>query len=422
MLQQKLIDYIKQQLNAGYDIQTIKSHLLKYGYDITTINQHINYFLTTQKEVKHIIHLSKGTMLFFVGLFVFIVLISSLTYLYLKPIEPTKYLLDIKIDVLTTSVKPGEVLKFNIELSNLGIIKRYDVFLIHQVLDNTNRLITSKEETIAIETKTSSKSEIKIPTTAKIGSYSIKTIARYHGKIATATDIFNVIKETIEPSCFDGIQNSDEQGIDCGGSCKPCEEEKRCPKTCNDFNICTRDYCNKESNYICVNEPIKPCCGNNVCEPGEGPLICAQDCKEEITKTPEEEIFKGMSIFEKLDKIKEISKIDPELAGKYCSAIVQRLYKYDCYSNLAETTGLVSNCDLIEKQRTREECYSIVAIKVNDSSICEDIVTDSRKDNCYMNFVIEGDYSICHKIINDYLRQSCEALDIMSKINQSEFE
>ena len=32
-----------------------------------------------------------------------------------------------------------------------------------------------------------------------------------------------VKKETTDPTCTDGIQNGDETGVDCGGSCKPCD-------------------------------------------------------------------------------------------------------------------------------------------------------------------------------------------------------
>src|SRR3989338_6096818 len=336
MIRPRLVNYIKEQLNRGHDIVTIKNHLLKHGYDIATINENIAHIYSAQREVKHVVHLSKGTMLFIAGFIIFIVLTGFLTYFYLKPFKPAKQLLDLKIDILTHYIKPGEVLKFNIELSNLGIVKRYDVFLIHEVLDTTSKLITSKEETIAVETRTSSKSEIKIPINLKQGSYIIKTTARYNGKIATATDIFNVVKESIEPGCFDGIQNQNEISIDCGGICKPCEEEKKCPLTCNDNNICTRDYCNDKTNFLCVNEQIKSCCGNDLCELGESTLICNQDCKEQIKEKLAVDLFEGLSIFEKINKIKEIAKTNPEIAGEYCSEIEQEIYRNDCFSDLAE--------------------------------------------------------------------------------------
>lgn len=40
------------------------------------------------------------------------------------------------------------------------------------------------------------------------------------------------------------------------------------PRTCADGNACTSDVCD-ETNDVCVNDPITPCCGNGVTETGE---------------------------------------------------------------------------------------------------------------------------------------------------------
>jgi hypothetical protein len=45
-----------------------------------------------------------------------------------------------------------------------------------------------------------------------------------------------------------------------------------------------------------------------------------------------------------------------------------------------------------------------------DYQQCESMESDAKKDACYMNLVNAGDYSICDKISNQYLRQSCESL------------
>ena len=82
------------------------------------------------------------------------------------------------------------------------------------------------------------------------------------------------------------------------------------------------------------------------------------------------DLFEGLSIFEKINKIKEIAKTNPEIAGRYCSEINDDIYKNNCFSDLAEITGVLSNCDLINRQRAKEECYGKVAIKIKDSSVC----------------------------------------------------
>lgn len=55
----------------------------------------------------------------------------------------------------------------------------------------------------------------------------------------------------------------------------------RCPKTCDDGNGCTTDYCSKETGYLCQNVEKEGChCGNTVCEEEleENKCTCPRDC------------------------------------------------------------------------------------------------------------------------------------------------
>ncbi|CAM1374000.1 conserved exported hypothetical protein [Tenacibaculum litopenaei] len=69
-----------------------------------------------------------------------------------------------------------------------------------------------------------------VPTTATLGATRLRVSMKYNG-VPTACENFNygevedykiTITEAAAPSCNDGIQNGDETGIDCGGSCAPC--------------------------------------------------------------------------------------------------------------------------------------------------------------------------------------------------------
>ena len=42
-----------------------------------------------------------------------------------------------------------------------------------------------------------------------------------------------VIREAVVPTCNDGIQNGDETGVDCGGSCEPCNTDMYCDSNAN---------------------------------------------------------------------------------------------------------------------------------------------------------------------------------------------
>ena len=53
------------------------------------------------------------------------------------------------------------------------------------------------------------------------------------------------------------------------------------------------------------------------------------------------------------------------------------------------------------------------AMKIGSAAFvirCDLIVSESKRDNCYTTFALDGDYSVCEKITNKYLKQSCIAL------------
>jgi hypothetical protein len=55
--------------------------------------------------------------------------------------------------------------------------------------------------------------------------------------------------------------------------------EKTCPASCDDTIACTADSCSVQTNFECVHEIQKPCCGNGICEPNEDSSNeCLEDC------------------------------------------------------------------------------------------------------------------------------------------------
>jgi len=120
--------------------------------------------------------------------------------------------------------------------------------------------------------------------------------------------------------------------------------------------------------------------------------------------------FPGLSSSEIIERIKQISLTEPEKASKLCDNLEQQTFIDQCFSEIAETTRLAKFCKKITNERTKDNCYKKLAEIIENSLICDEISIDSRRDACYINFVNIGDYSVCDKITNDYLRKSCEAL------------
>ncbi|MBS3104875.1 hypothetical protein J4234_01315 [Candidatus Woesearchaeota archaeon] len=399
MPKKRLVNYIKSLMQKGYDVSNIRNVLLKYGYTDKEINDAVSS--SFKPIIRHEIHLSHTTAL--VIIFVFASLIGIASFFYYNPSKVPTELLDLNLEPVATTVEPGESIVFLKELSNLGSAERYDVVIKQEIIEPvTNKVITQKIETRAIETFGSTQTKILVPDDTKAGDYILRAIVEYDNKKAVATLPVKIVAEKKE-TCFDSIKNQNEDGIDCGGICRPCGPQAI---GCNDNNPCTDDVL---ENNECANKPIVPCCGNNICEENE---VCAADCKKA-------EEYSQLISTETLEKIKELAKTNPNKALQQCNALEVPDLKDTCIGNIGEAQRNKNYCSQISNPRIKDLCYSNIAKSINDNSLCEAISIESRKDSCYMTFVLDNkDYSVCGKITNKHLRQSCESLKQLNELNQ----
>lgn len=401
MPKKSLVDYVRSLLQKGYGASAIRNILLKYNYTNEEISDAINS--AYKPTIRHEIHLSHATI--FVILFIFISMLGISLFFYFIGLEAKTQLLDLNLEPITTTVEPGKSIAFLKELSNLGSSKRYDVVIKQEIIDpKTNRVVAQKIETRAIETFGSTQTKILVPENTKAGDYMLRATIEYDGKKAVATlpiKIAAPAKTEKTETCFDGIKNQNEESIDCGGICMPCEKQAL---ECNDGNACTKDVI---EDGACVNKPITPCCGNNICEEQE---VCASDCK----KTEDTSLTSTGS----LEEIKELAKSSPSKALQQCGQIEIPDLKGTCIYNIGVVQRNKNYCMQISNSRIRDLCYSDIAKSINDNSLCGSISTDGRKDSCYMAFVLDNkDYSVCGRITNRQLSQSCESLRQLNEMN-----
>ena len=397
MVKKSVINYVRGLIQKGYDVSTIKSNMLKYGYTSNEIDEAIRYVYNP--TVRHEIHLSKATI--FVVIFVVISLLGAAGfYFFSQPKAPSK-LLDVNLEPVSTSVQAGNEIVFLKEISNLGSSQRYDVELRQELLEpKSGKVVTQKAETRAVETTGSSQTQLLVPKDTKPGDYILRVIAEYDGKRAVATLPVKIIASSQQgqkETCFDGIKNQNEQGIDCGGTCSQCAQQQ--PKGCDDNDFCTTD---SMENGKCVNKAIVPCCGNFICEEQE---ICKMDC-EQIDQN-----FELIST-ETLNEIKETAKTNPSVALQQCSKMQVPDLKDTCISNIAEIQKNTNYCNQIKSQRIKDLCFSNIAEQTKNNALCSEIKTDTRRDSCYAFFFVPAnmDFTVCSKLINEQVRQSCEQL------------
>ena len=108
-------------------------------------------------------------------------------------------LLDVKVDTVTKDVPPGEKLKYQVTLYNLGLTKRVDVFLNYTVRPaEGSNIVMASQETMALETSLSFIREMTVPNDTQPGLYTIEAFAWYENKTASSVASFNVCQPDLD--------------------------------------------------------------------------------------------------------------------------------------------------------------------------------------------------------------------------------
>lgn len=363
----KLANYVQQQLKAGYDINAIRNFLIRNGYDKRDIDAAVDYIYKKPEEKNYNMLAIAGVLL--------IIIISVSVFFFFKATKqeaPTQ-LLDIETTTIAAEVIAGNALSFNVQLTNMGSAKRYDVQAVHELVDSIGNTIATKQETIALETRVSKSSQILVPSDAVPGTYTLKTTANYNGQKANSVFTIKIKEKTVIPE-------TPATPVTPETPATPEVPEKQCPDSCDDFDKCTTDSCGAGTSFECVHMPITPCCGNNVCEPGEGNDNCPADCREEgpVTFLPGQE----NTVAYVVNKAKEIAASSAPDAANYCSEQEQQNFKDNCYKAVAEAAKDSSYCTIISSDGTRDSCYTTAALNWKDFTVCEKMTDKYLKIAC----------------------------------------
>ena len=114
-------------------------------------------------------------------------------------VESEGALLDVRAEIEEsyTKVLPREHILAQIRLFNLGGEGRKDVDIEYLIRDYQGNEIVRETESLAIETQLTFLKEIDIPSSAKTGSYVLYVKATYEGKIASASDNFEIVSSKV---------------------------------------------------------------------------------------------------------------------------------------------------------------------------------------------------------------------------------
>lgn len=367
----ELLKYVENQLRSGYTQTQIRQALINRGYDPNIVQGAIDSVSmrslnsdSVQMNSSYISKsLSKQIIFVALGLSAIILLVFLSIFFFKK---------EALLDVMTSPEKqiyhPGDFVSFNIQIFNMGAKDKFDVTLNYRVLDKNDNLITGTEETIAISTSASHRKEVRLPNSMKSGDYILKVFANYEGKIATSAFTFKIepkqiniqpIAKTINSSLIETQGNSQNNQKPNNQLIASCED-----------GIRNQD----ESGIDCGG-----ICGGYWYE-----FTCNQE-PQKITTTP---VIKSVGAI--ILEARNLAKTNAYEAMQIC---------YDFSSEIS-----------------KDACIKSVAQSSMQSIHCEQVINDNERDLCYYPFFMNGDYTVCEKLVTKESLETCAQLKKITEI------
>ncbi|RMD57944.1 hypothetical protein D6825_02465 [Candidatus Woesearchaeota archaeon] len=350
---QELVEYAKKLLQQGYSKATIRQTLQRAGYPPQIIEQALRE-ASAQK-----ISPTKLLIIAFGAIATLSILTIAAIILFKGPQEPLQY----SISIFNTKPAPGDELIITSKITNPS--EKREKGTIDYSIKGPEGTIAQRTFDFEVEDTLTVPHKIKIPENTIEGQYTLKAQMSYDTKTTTRTAIFEITKpESIESKPIETIEEKEE---------KEERAEKlllECPQKCDDFNFCTKDYCDRG---VCKYEEITPCCGNKKCESGESEQTCALDCAEK-PPTPDEVSIKAA----------ELAKTDITSAITLCEGLAQKTYIDTCLLDVSESAQTKEPCNRVKSPDMRDACYIAFAYKpTNDFTVCDSISNPSTKNACF---------------------------------------
>lgn len=165
MVNQKLLNYVKEQLKKGQTAAAVRSALLRYGYSPGDVDEAIRAA-------------QRGPLLFAgaIAVAVTIVVVVGLFFIFKGGDKPGSLGLEVDVQAQVNEVKAGGLLGFTLSVvssGNGGEEKVGEGKVRYSVLDAEGKDIVSKEEAISIDKGATLRDSIALPHSMNFGSYSL---------------------------------------------------------------------------------------------------------------------------------------------------------------------------------------------------------------------------------------------------------
>ncbi len=350
---QQLADYMKQQVSRGYDMNVVSNFLISRGYPYYEVNSAINLIKSPKQEVK-VEH-----KLAVIALITIIMVSVGLGIFFLANMGnsslPSK-LLDVSTNKLSTLVKAGSDLNFQVNVVNLGKVQRYDVVLSYEVIDKSSgRIVSHQSETVAISTSTQRVVSVPIPQNTKPGKYLLKATASYEEFNATSGFLFEVVGAEEAAALEKKVE-----------SLLPKEVE-------------TNASSNASFNGTKVLSNVSSLIPSVVPERPES--VPAQ---ETIVPKTDKDIFLAKSKADAIEYVKAVSVRDPNKAVSLCRLFAYESQQTECLTALARYKKDPAYCLNANETLSKDSCLIQIIMETKKTDSCSLITDPNIKFSCDM--------------------------------------
>lgn len=345
MTSKQLLEYVKRARAQGATDAQIRNALLAAGHSPEDVANAL--------KPKRVVRTKTLAIMLAVLALLALVVFASIKFLA-KPKS-----IELLLSVQQQTAVPGENVIATVTLSSeqaKRVPVRVSFELVHE---ETGRTVSTRLARQDVGRSAVISESLSLPKNTPPGNYAVKVRAKYDGREVSSAQSLSVITEREER---EEVLPEEKEFL------APTFAE--CPPTCDDFNPCTRDYCEQG---VCKHDLLKNCCGNNACEPGETARTCPEDCEKR-----EAELGATM------ERAKRVVMTNPEQAALLCDGIGNRKNADKCFVEIAKTS--------------------------KNSALCNPVSDDGVRDSCYLDFAFEmNDFSVCPRIKNRYFLTSCLA-------------
>lgn len=335
--QKMLVAYIKQYLQQGYAPQQIQTTLLQRGYAPFTIQQAMQSALKKPFSIPFPRISKKMLLILFLSLLILLT-ITAIVWLYFNIELKEEPQIDFAISIDMDTLAPGDILYVTNDFITFPEEREYPITIYYTINDKETGTREDSWQLSFDRTEPLERSvKYGLTKTIASGEYELSAKMNYGSMSKQAYDLFTVSISEEELEVAEAEATTQEQ---------------------------------------------------------------------ETTETPEEE-----AVPEEVEVVSERGVPTAEDYENYAAA-----------KSLASTdaTAAAEYCIAISTASKKDDCYSAVGRVSGQKEYCEEIVSDPTRDSCYLGFAFnKGDYTVCDEITNPFSKQSCRQLEQVAAIKTS---